>query len=307
MLLHYMSNTSTQLSTKKLIHKAFFFAISLFILATLNPSWAQNPSLGALSLGGQYYVELGEFATSLNYPYSTTSGSFTLRSPQGILIVYSNSPDIDWTPVGGNPQESSQSMSAPVIRKDAQWFVPSDVYALLGISIDSTGLRLSDGRLFSLRLPSINSLPQSGGRSEVVELANSVSAISLYSSSLAGTNTISLMLVDLSLLALAYPEQRSLIDNFIGNTSNASNHRLLFFVISALESISWQGDVVFSQGTRRFSAQHPQHISLLSGDSRQVSPDAPITGIILLPKSFDLRSNITILWKGSSANFQFSR
>jgi len=65
--------------------------------------------------------------------------------------------------------------------------------------------------------------------------------------------------------------------------------------------------VTFQQRGRRFIARSPDTLVVLSGDAARVSPEQPVTGVILLPTSFDLRRPMNVRWQDTSTSMQFRR
>ena len=263
---------------------------------------AQAQEVSARRIGGEVYASLTTTASLLGVSTSNTATSLTLRLPQGVLVVYHASPDVSFTESGTRSEDALLAISSPVIRNSDGWFAPKDVFELFGASLTSTELVLADGRNFPLSFVSL--FPRSTAPLDTVDLGNGVKGVMMYAPNARGDESLSLMLVDLSLLALADPSQQNFIDSFM---ANLRDHRALFFSVTSSERRLWQSEIFFRQGEREFSARHPLSISVLQGDSSVVTSQQPALGVVLLPQGFNPRAPITIEWQGQRVSYQFKR
>ena len=271
------------------------FVISFLFLC----SFAQAQSVTAIKRAGETFPSLQEVARLAGYSWSESAGGLTVRAPAGILTVFIGSPDVLWRSAQGQRQEDGASLSAPVAEG---WYAPPDAFALLGMEVTDEGVRLPDGKQVRLRVRT-PSLPQQSRNSEVVSLERGVSGLMLYGRGPTNVET-SLLLVDAGLLSLALPNERLALDGFL---DEVEGYRPLYFVTTSLEPTAWQADVTFSQGGQSFTAKAPFNLSVLEGDAGQLSPDAPASGVILLPQWISLREPLSVSWMGAVGSFQFRR
>lgn len=269
----------------------------LFIFFLLLYSVSQAQTVSAVKRAGETFPSLQEVARSAGYSSSESAGGLTVRAPTGILTVFMGSPDVLWQSAQGQRQEDSASLSAPVAEG---WYAPPDAFALLGIKVSEEDVTLPDGKRLRVRVRT-PSLPRQGNRSDVVSLGRGVSGLMLYGRGPTRAET-SLLLVDAGLLSLALPNERLALDEFL---NEVEGYRPLYFVATSLAPTSWQADMTFSQGGQSFTAKVPFNVSVLEGDTGQLSPDAPVSGVILLPQWISLREPLAVSWMGAVGNFQF--
>ena len=268
-----------------------FLLVSLLFLCT----FAQAQSVSAITRAGETFPSLREVARAAGYSSSESANGLSVRAPTGILTVFVGSPDVLWQSAQGAPEGGSASLSAPVAEG---WYAPPDAFAMLGIKVTEAGVTLPDGRQLRVRV-SVPTPPRQGKHSDVVSLGRGVSGLMLY----APTGT-SLLLVDAGLLSLALPDERLALDSFL---DEVEGYRPLYFVATSLAPTSWQAEVTFTQGGQGFSASEPFNLSVLEGDTGQLSPDAPVSGVILLPQWVSLREPLSVSWMGAAGSFQFRR
>ena len=268
-----------------------FLLVSFLLLCT----FAQAQSVEAITRAGKVFPSLREVARAAGYSSSESANGLSVRAPTGILTVFVGSPDVLWQSAQGGAGEGSASLSAPVAEG---WYAPPDAFAMLGIKVTEEGVSLPDGRQLRVRVRT-PTLPRQSKYSEVVSLGRGVSGLMLY----APTGT-SLLLVDAGLLSLALPDERLALDGFL---DEVEGYRPLYFVATSLAPTSWQAEVTFTQGGQSFSASEPSNLSVLEGDTGQLSPDAPVSGVILLPQWVSLREPLSVSWMGVAGSFQFRR
>lgn len=256
----------------------------------------------ALKLAGTTYVSLSDVARLMGYSVTAEADNLTVRAPAGVLTVFSGTPDVIWTPRG--EEKRDLSLPAPVVRQKGAWYAPADLFALLSMRVEGETLVLPDGERRALELPL--DLPEAlrGSRSEQVALGNEVEALALYADGSAGADTLGLLLLDVGLLALAFPEQRRELDTFVAGLESG---KVLYFIVTAVEETPWETSLVFRQGGERFEARYPYSLSILEGDAGSVSPTTPVSGVVLLPDAFNLREPLTVEWGEVSSSFRFRR
>ena len=255
----------------------------------------------ALRLAGAAYPSLTDVARALGYSVSGSPNSLTVRAQGGVLTVFADTPDIVWkTP---SSAEDELSLPAPVVRRDGVWYAPGELFTLFGVQLVGETLVLPDGRRLGLEFPP--ELPAARGKDfETVSLGNQVDALALYASGSAGADTVSMLLVDVGLLGLAFPETRPYVDAFM---SDLKSGRPLYFVVTAAGESPWETAVRFRQGGATFEALYPDGLGVLEGEAGSVGPEKPVSGVVLLPDAFNLREPVTVEWMDASATFRFRR
>ncbi len=278
------------------------FALCLLLAFT---SIAQTESISALGLAGVTYISLSDIALHLGYSISETPDSLTLRADKGILLLFDNSPNALFKPTVDNEEfeRSDVNLSAPVVKQSGQWYAPPDALEFLGIGFADSQLTLPDGRVLKLALLEQN-IATGTEAYATVDLGNRVSGLAIYASGSAGPDSVSLLLVDLGLLALALPEQQQEVDAFVRDMDDG---RPLYLAVTAVTESPWETTLVFSQNGQNFTARYPLNLSLLTGEAGKVSPASPVVGVILLPDWFNLRQPLSVDWAGVKASFQFRR
>ena len=274
-------------------------AVTVCLVGLLGFVWAQQVS--GWQEGGFDYIALAEVARLEGFPVSQDTTSVSVQSPAGVLVVFADSPDVSWRPSssGGGGE---MGLSVPVITRSGTWYVPPDAVELLGATVVGNTLQLTNGRQVAVDYRSSNTLQTRVGRSEQVDLGNNVAALALYAPGGAGADSLSMLLADIGILSLAFPEQRREFDGVLNQFTDA---RPLFFSVTAVAASAWQSEVTFQQQGRRFIATNPDTLVILSGDGNRVSPEQPVTGVILLPTSFDLRRPMNVRWQDASTAMQF--
>lgn len=251
--------------------------------------------------GGFNYLALEDVARLEGFPISQDATSLSVQSPDGVLVVFAGSPDVSWRPRNGRGG-GDIGLSVPVVARAGTWYVPPDAVELLGVTVSGNSVQLTAGNQVAIDYRSNRMLQTSIGRTEQVDLANNVSALALYAPGSAGEDSISMLLADVGILSLAFPEQRRDFDSVLNQFDDV---RPLFFSVTAIAASPWQSEVTFQQQGRRFIATNPDTLVVLSGDSNRVSPEQPVTGVILLPTAFDLRRPMNVRWQDASTAMQF--
>ncbi|UCH25564.1 MAG: hypothetical protein JSV66_16785 [Trueperaceae bacterium] len=258
--------------------------------------------ISALKRFGATFFSLTELSRYLRFQATESTGNLTVRTPHGILIVFDGSPDVLWQPAAGSGPED-QSFSAPVIVEGGDWYAPEDLLQLFGIGLVDDALVLPGGGRLGLSFPQVLAAV-SGDSYELIDLGNRVPALRYYAPGSAGPETISLLLVDLGLLALAYPEQQQQLDAFM---SDIDRDRPLYFIVTGIQEGMWETSFLFQQGGVSLEVRYPFRVRLLEGEAGVVGPDRPVAGLILLPDEFNLRVPMRVTWSGVSAEVTFRR
>lgn len=268
-------------------------------------SLALAESLPALRLAGTTYVSLSEVAHLLGLETSDGGQNLTVRAPSGVLVIFDRSPDIIWRPTArGQVLAGDLSLAAPIQRIEGQWFVPLELLSLLGVKVAGEVVTLPNGAAYALAYPRDPWAAVGGAQSEVVELGNNVTGLALFASGAAGQDSLSLLLLDVALLSLAFPEQQPAIDTFIGGLAHG---RPLFFIVTSVVETPWETSLIFTQDGSSFAARHPFGVSVLEGEAGTVSPARPASGVVLLPDWLNLRRPITVSWGEAQGVIQFRR
>ena len=270
--------------------------ISLWLFGTL----AVGQGIPALSLSGTSYFSLSDLALMLGYSTTEAGGSLTVRAAGGVLTAFDRSPEVLWR-AADRSQEDELSLLAPVIVREGRWFAPADLAPVLGVAISADRVILPEGRELLLDYPPATTLA-AADRFELVDLGNRARGLRFFADGLAGPDTVSLLIADLGLLALAFPGQQPELDAFM---SELGAEKPLALVVTSVTESNWDPSVTFIQGERRLEARFPFRLRLLEGEAGRVGPEAPATAVVLLPVEFNLREPLTVTWSGASATVTF--
>lgn len=279
-------------------------AVMLALVATW-PGWAQD--VPGRSRGGVTYVALLPIARALGDIVQVGQGSLTWRAGTGVLTVFAASPDALWQRAGDAAAQEI-SFAAPVLLEDDEWFVPADALGGVGVQLSGGAVVLPDGRRLPLTLPT-SARTGDDGRSEVETLDHGLAALRFFAPAggvdePAAEDGASLMLTDLSLLALLVPEQASAVNAAV---EAVGTDKPLLMVVTALRSEAWDASLRFQQGERSIEIRYPYRLKLIGGSAEAVGPEAPVTAVVLLPASMSLYRPITVTWQGLSAEVTFRR
>ncbi len=261
------------------------------MLMVCSVAWAQ---VSARKVAGVVYVSVSDLVSILGYSVSESSSSLTIRTPENVLILFADSPDISFA-------ANEDTLSAPVLQQD-EWFAPDDVISFLGLSGLGNTITLSDGRTLSLEFPTVPTI--TSARSAIVDLGNSVDGLAFYAAGSAGPETVSVLLMDVGLMSLAFPEQQKTFDDL---QQKFTSGKPIYIVITALAPSSWEAVFTLEQQGRVLEYSVPNSLTLLEGNAGTVSPESPVSGVFLLPDWVNLREVITVSWSGITATMQFRR
>jgi hypothetical protein len=273
-----------------------------FILFILLCSSALAQGVSARRVAGALYISVSDVAARLGYSVSESVGSFTVRFDTTVLTLFADSPDIT---VNGAEDTLSSSVfqDNPISENKKEWFAPEDSLSFLKVTLTGTTLTFPDGQMATLEFPASPTM-FSSSRSLLVDLGNSVTGLTFYAAGSAGEETVSVLLLDLGLMALAFPEQQKSLDAV---SSKFSTGKPIYFIVTALAPSPWQSSFTIEQQGRVLQYQAGSSLSILEGDASTVTPEAPVSGVLVLPDWVNLRQPVTVTWSGITASVQFRR
>lgn len=273
------------------------------LLLVVSATWAQ--SLDALETLGTTYVSLNDVAQRLGYSTNRSGNSLTVRAGAGVVVVFADSPDILFKPSDSAEalERSDQSLALPVLRQKGEWFAPEQLFELLKFDVSKHSLTTQDGRTFALDFPP-EPFYVASDRYDLVELGNGVTGLTYYVPGSTGPETLSLLVADLSLLSLALPEQQRSLD---GVLAKLRDQKPLYFTLTALAGAQWSPNFTVAQGGQREILQAPFRVQVLDGAEGTVSPEKPVSGLILLPDWVNVRQPLELTWSDITARVQFRR
>ena len=276
----------------------------LLLLILLTAAAASARQVGTTEFAGVTYMNLADFGAALGSTLRRVGPSVVVRSGSGVLTVFSGSSDYVWQAAGSSGPEEAR-LSVPVREEAGELWAPLELVEAVGGSVSGIVAVMPDRTRLLLEespgpgRPAAAPVPQAaGGQSLTVQLANGVRALQLR------TEHGSLLLVDAGLLGLAFPEQRQAFDGF---NTGAHGFRPLYFVFTAETETEFAGPVRFRQRGLQETAAFEGDIAVLEGDAATVSPGSPLSGLLLLPVTADLRRPLQVEWAGMSTEFSFRR
>ncbi len=248
------------------------------------------------------FVSAVDVALALGAPLVSGPQGLTLRAPNGVLTVFAGAPDAVWQARGAREPTEVAALSPP-LREGEDWFLPEDLLDVLGVRVLADAAQFPDGSLRGLSFPP----PVAVGTSptaELLELAPAVPALRLYAASPAGAHAVSLLAVDLAMLALAFPEQQAALDAHLRDLVGV---KALFLAVTSLGPSAWDPAIYARQDGREVLLRAPLDLQVLEGDPAAVAPGAPVAAVAFLPDDFDLRRPITLRWAGASGTLTLRR
>jgi hypothetical protein len=262
---------------------------------------AQDGSLSVRLQGPFRFIAAQDLALALGAPLVITPDTLTFRAHGGVLTVFAGAPDAIWQ-ARGAAGPSEVAAFAPPLQVDGAWYLPEDLVQVLGVLLEGHEAVLPDGRRRSLALHAPP--PQVGGATEVLELAPAVPALRLYATSPSGPHAVSLLAVDLGMLALAFPEQQAALD---AQLRELVGEKALFLAVTSLGPSAWDPALYVQQDGVELLLSAPLDVQVLEGDPANVRPGAPVAAVAFLPAGFDLRRPITLRWAGVSGTLTLRR
>lgn len=286
---------------------------------TPNPPAAAATSPGATGIAGDVvagatYIGAGALATALGDVVTAAGGVLTWRGAEGVATFFLGSADaLLQRPQDGGPDEWALSapplLSAGGVATDPfDWLLPLDAVQLLGVATtaidEQVYLYLPGGAVATVAVGSTGGSDQPGlpdmdsGSSEVTAVAG-VPALRFFVG-----DDLSLLLLDLDLAPLAYPELTAVVD---AAAAKAGGDQALLALVTSLGQRDWSTSLTFAQGDQRVEVRSPFRFHLYLGAASAVSPQAPVAGVILLPAAFSLYKPIAVSWAGQTATVTFRR
>ncbi len=263
---------------------------------------ARGEALEARLQGPFRFVEASGVARALGAPLVSGPEGLTLRALGGVLTVFASAPDAIWQPRGAAEPIEVASFSPPLLVDDA-WYLPEDLLQVLGIALLGDEALLPDGRRLALTFPPPPPVATAAA-AEVLELAPAVPALRLYAASPAGAHAVSLLAVDLGMLALAFPDQQEALD---ASLRDHLGTKALYLAVTSLGPSAWDPALFVLQDGFEVLLSEPFDVQVLAGDPGDVRPGAPVAAVAFLPAGFDLRRPITIRWAGASGTLTLRR
>jgi hypothetical protein len=275
----------------------------LLLVAVAGPAGAASEAaIAARQEGIWRYLAATDLARALGAPVESADGVLTLRSRFGVLTAFARSPDALWTGAGA-VGALEFSAASPVLVVDGAWYLPEDMVGVLGVTVGDDVVTLPGGQVRRLAVSRPRPLADTGS-SEVLELGPGVQALRLYAASPAGPDTVSLLAVDLGLLALAFPEQRVALD---AQVRELHADKTLFLVVTSLAPAAWDPAIYVVQDGVEVLLRSPLAVQVLEGDPAALTPASPVAAVAFLPSSFDLRRPMQIRWAGASGSLTLRR
>lgn len=270
--------------------------------ATLAWAAAQGSEPVDARADGSWTLVAGDdLARALGAAWSDDGRAFTLRVATGVLTIFADDVDALWQPTGG-AEPTVVSAALPARRIDDRWFVPEDLLGVLGARVDGAVLRLPDGAMRDLLRPRTS---VADGASEVVLLGPGIEGLRLFVvGGGGGEASVSLLAVDLGLLALAFPEQQSALDAVL---RDLRAEKVLFLTVTATAEAAWQPAIYVVQDGRETLLAEPFTVQVLAGDPARVAPGEPVVAVAFLPDDLDLRRPLTVRWAGVSGTWTLRR
>jgi hypothetical protein len=281
---------------------------------------APAASITGRVIAGVTYVDAGALATALGDVVTAAGGVLTWRGAAGVATLFLGSADaLVQRPLDGGPDE--WALSAPPLLSQggsaadpSAWLLPLDAVQLLGV------IALAEGELVSLQLPggallvvalASDDAPIAGGSHEAAG-SHEAPGVSSELSAISGVpalrffldEDLSVVLLDLDLAPLAYPELTTVIDAAGAPAGGAPARRAL---VTSLRQREWPTSLVFEQDDLDVEVRPPYRFHLYLGADSTVAPEAPVAGVILLPPAFSLYKPIAVSWAGVTATVTFRR
>lgn len=287
--------------TRSLPFRAARGALAALACAVLAWAAAQGSApVDARSDGSWTLVAGDDLARALGAVWSDDGRAFTLRVATGVLTVFADA-DALWQPAG-DAEPVVVSAALPARRIDDRWFVPEDLLGVVGARVDGAVLRLPGGATRALRRPRTPIVD--GAASEVVALGPGIEALRLFVDGAGGEASVSLLAVDLGLLALAFPEQQRELDAVL---RDLWVEKALFLTVTATAEAAWQPAIYVEQDGRETLLAEPFTVQVLAGDPARVAPGEPVVAVAFLPDDLDLRRPLTVRWAGVSGTWTLRR
>ena len=278
-------------------HQLVLVAVLLAVAVAL----AQEPIVHVRERGPLRFVAAPDLARALGAPLVSGPAGLTLRADTGILTLFAGAPDALWQGRGAAAPLELASFAPPLLEDDV-WYVPEDLLEVLGVRILADVALLPDGRSWPLRFAA--DAPLGDGSYEVLELAPAVPALRIYADVEPGDQALSLLAVDLGMLALAFPEQRAAFD---AELRGLGGEKALFLAVSSLVPTAFEPVIAVRQGGVEVLLRPPLELQVLDGDPADVGPGSPVAAAAFIPAGFDLRQPLSVRFRGVSGSITLRR
>lgn len=266
---------------------------------------------------GVTFVAAGPLATVLGDVVTAAGGVLTWRGSEGVATFFIGSSDaLLQRPQNGGPDDWALSTRVQLVTGGSQdlvgdWLLPLDAVQLVGVATrwvgDLVTLHTPSGALLTIDITTGDaqgdaastgqSQAASQGATEVGDIAG-VTTLRFFDDDLA------VLLLDLDLAPLAYPELTDVID---AAAATAGEDQALLALVTSLSTRQWSSSLTFEQDGSSVEVRSYYRFHLFVGDPEVVAPDAPAAGVILLPPVFSLYRPITVSWSGLTATVTFRR
>lgn len=280
------------------------------LLAFLSLALAQGTVEGEV-IASVTYVEAHSLAMVLGDVVTVTGKTLTWRGREGVATFFDGSSvALLQRPGDGGPTEWPLSAAVRADRPESGgvggsgWYVPLDAVQLLGVATQERDgeviLYAPDGsRLEVVVPPAPQQLagPDAGTAWEPVQLG-AATGVRLFS------HEQSLLLLDLDLLPLAYPEAMDVIDDA---AHRAGDDHALLLIGAALTEGQLSTAITFGQDGRHLEVAAPYRFHVFRGDPGAIGPGQEVAAVVLLPATFSLYRPLSVSWSGVEATITFRR
>lgn len=268
--------------------------------------------IAGVEVDGVTYVDAGALAGALGDVVTAAGGVLTWRGTEGVATFFLGSADaLLQRPQDGGPDD--WALAAPPLLSEGgvvvdpfEWLLPLDAVQLLGVATTALGeqvyLQLPGGAVLAVVIGTDagseqSGLPDATGSSSEVTAVAGVPALRFFID-----DDLSLLLLDLDLAPLAYPELTAVIDDA---AARAGADQALLALVTSLGQRDWSTSLVFAQDDLSVEVRSPYRFHLYLGVDAVVSPQTPVAGVILLPPAFSLYKPIAVSWAGQTATVTF--
>lgn len=284
-----------------------FKALSCWLLLlALGSSAAQQ--VAASEFLGVRHFSVTDFARGLGTSATGFGNSVVVRTDFGILTLFTGERDYLWLPEGGTEPREYRA-AVPVTEAAGHVWATMEILDTMGATVSGVVVVLPDrsrlvltgnlpaGGAAAASLPPFQRAPADSG-SEVIELANGVRALRMTQ------GEYSLLLVDLGLLGLAFPEQRGELDAI---SAGLAGRRPLYFVLSADSPAPAVLSFSVLQPGMNARLEPPDSVVIVQGSQLELAPGSPVSGVVLLPAATNLRGPLRVEWQQVTAEMIFRR
>ena len=279
-------------------------------LTLLSLAQAQKTVEGAV-VAGVTYVESRSLALALGDVVTVTGGTMTWRGNEGVATFFvGSSVALLQRPGDGGPTEWPLSASVYIeylpdgAADGSGWYLPLDAVQLLGVAAEERGgaftLHAPDGSRLDIALPTVL-IPEDGSGADTAwepAQLGAATGVRLFD------GDQSLLLLDLDMLPLAFPEATEVIDD--AALRAGSDHALLLIGTTLVDG-TLSTTMAFEQDGRRLEVAAPYRVHVYQGDPEDVGPGREVAAVVLLPATFSLYEPLSVSWSGVQATFTFRR